>query len=195
MGAIIGGEYPQGRFFAFTHGLANTLSIIYHKISMEATMKTLVIYYSYDGNSALVAEELKRAAGADILEIKLEDEKVRTGFAKYAWGGKQVFTHAHPKLKPYTVTIEDYDRIILGGPVWAGSPAPALRSFIAATKISGKKLGLFLCHGGGKGKAMDKLKALLPGNTIAAEIDFVNPAKLEKAAMAKRIEEWVGTLF
>jgi flavodoxin len=161
---------------------------------MEAIMKTLVIYYSYDGNSALVAEALKRAADADVLEIKTEDETKRTGFAKYVWGGKQVFTHVQPKLKPYTVTIEDYDRIIIGGPVWAGTPVPALQSFLGETKISGKKLGLFLCHAGGKGKAMDKLKALLPGNTIAGEIDFINPGKLDRAAVAKQVGEWVGTL-
>ena len=157
-------------------------------------MKTLVIYYSYEGNSAVVAEELKKAASADALELKTEDEKVRTGFAKYAWGGKQVFTHASPKLKPYTVTIEDYDRIIIGAPVWAGTPAPALQSFLKATKISGKKIGLFLCHAGGKGKAMDKFKALLPGNTIAGEIDFVNPTKLDRAAVSLRIADWVGSL-
>ncbi|GHV79909.1 flavodoxin [Spirochaetia bacterium] len=157
-------------------------------------MKTLIVYFSYDGNSAVVAEELKKATDADVLELKTEDEKVRTGFAKYAWGGKQVLTHARPKLKPYTVTIEDYDRIIIGGPVWAGSPAPALQSFIAQTRISGKMLGLFICHGGGKGKAMDKFKALLPGNIIAAEIDFINPARLDREAVAKQIAEWVGTL-
>jgi flavodoxin len=157
-------------------------------------MKTLIVYYSYDGNSAVVAEELKKATGADVLELKTEDEKVRTGFAKYAWGGKQVFTHVHPKLKPYTVAINDYDRIIIGGPVWAGSPAPALQSFIAETKISGKKLGIFLCHAGGLGKAMDKLKALLPWNYIAGEIDFVNPAKLYRAMLIEQIGEWVEKL-
>jgi flavodoxin len=156
-------------------------------------MKTLVIYYSYEGNSALVAEELKKAANADLLELKTEDDTVRTGFAKYFWGGKQVFTHKNPKLKPYTVTIEDYDSIILGAPVWAGSPAPALQSFLGETKIRGKKLGLFCCHGGGKGKALDKLRALLPGNTIAGEIDFVNPAKQDRTAVAKQIGEWVGS--
>ncbi|MDR0876702.1 MAG: hypothetical protein LBN21_01510 [Treponema sp.] len=109
-------------------------------------------------------------------------------------GGKQVFTHKNPKLKPYTVSIDDYDLIILGGPVWAGSPAPALQSFLGETKIRGKKLGLFVCHGGGKGKALDTLKALLPGNTIAGETDFVNPAKQDRGTVAKQVGEWVGTL-
>jgi flavodoxin len=162
-------------------------------------MKTLIVYYSYEGNSALVVEELKKAVGAapsvcDVLELKTEDDTWRTGLSKYFWGGKQVFSHKNPQLKPYTVTIEEYDLIILGAPVWAGTPAPALQSFIAETKISGKKLGLFCCHAGGKGKALDKLKALLPGNTIAAEIDFINPAKQDRTAVVKRIEEWVRTL-
>ncbi|MFP3041538.1 flavodoxin [Treponema primitia] len=162
-------------------------------------MKTLIIYYSYEGNSALVAGELKKAAGAgpsvcDILELKTEDDTKRTGFAKYLWGGKQVFTHKSPKLKPYTVNIEEYDLIILGAPVWAGSPAPALLSFLGETKISGKKLALFCCHAGGKGKALDKLKALLPGNTIAGEIDFINPAGQDRPALTKQIEEWVKGL-
>ncbi|WP_010257294.1 flavodoxin family protein [Treponema primitia] len=157
-------------------------------------MKTLVVYYSYEGNSALVADQIKTALGAEILELKTEDDTKRTGFAKYLWGGKQVITHKTPKLKPYTVTIEDYDLIILGAPVWAGSPAPALQSFLGETKISGKKLALFCCHAGGKGKSLDKLKTLLPGNTIVGEIDFVNPAGQDRAALTKQIAEWVKLL-
>ncbi|MHC6201819.1 flavodoxin family protein [Breznakiellaceae bacterium SP9] len=156
-------------------------------------MKTLVIYYSYEGSGALIAAHLKKAANACVLELKTEDEKQRSGFAKYFWGGKQVLTHAHPKLKPYTVTLEDYDRIIIGCPVWAGSPAPAMQSFLTQTPISGKRVGLFLCHGGGMGKAMEKLAALLNGNTVAGKINFANAAKQDQAALAKQIEEWVLT--
>jgi flavodoxin len=85
-------------------------------------MKTLIVYYSYEGNSALVAEELKKAAGAvssacDILELKTTDDTKRTGLAKYFWGGKQVLSRKKPQLRPYRVTIEEYDLIILGAPV------------------------------------------------------------------------------
>jgi flavodoxin len=157
-------------------------------------MKTLVVYYSYEGSSALIAGELKKAVAADLLEIKTEDEKVRSGFAKYFCGGRQVFTHARPKLKPWTVKIEDYDLIILGAPVWAGAPAPALQSFIEKANISGKKIALFLCHAGGPGKALAALKALLPGNTIVGEIDFQSPAKQDRETLVKRIKEWAKAL-
>jgi flavodoxin len=158
-------------------------------------MKTAVIYYSYDGNSILVAEALKGPLEADLFRIETQDEKHRNGLAKYIWGGRQVFSHAKPALKPLAFKPEDYDLIVIGGPVWSGSPAPALVSWLEAAALKDKKIALFLCHGGGKGKALDQLKALLPGNTIAGELDFV---KLKKQAgngeLELRIADWVRTL-
>jgi flavodoxin len=169
-------------------------------------MKTLIVYYSYEGSCALIAEHIKGALKADVLELKTENEKRRTGLAKYIWGGRQVMTHARPKLKPYTVDPGKYDLLIIGSPVWAGSPAPALNTFLAETKISGKKLALFCCHAGGKRRFFEKLRAALPGNTIAGEIDFMKPARppaeppagpsagqLQEEA-TKKLEEWLRGL-
>ena len=160
-------------------------------------MKTAVIYYSFEGNCALVAKAIKNALNADIFEIKTTDTKKRTGFAKYLWGGFQVITRKKPELEPLSVDVNAYDLLILGTPAWAASPAPAIVSFLDKAKIKGKKIALFCCHAGGKGKAFDKFKALLPGNTIAGEIDFNSPAKparAESIPLKTRIDQWVKTL-
>ena len=157
-------------------------------------MKTAVIYYSYEGNSALVADIIKAALNADVFEIKTQDTKKRDGFAKYAWGGSQVVMHKKPKLRPLSVDLDSYDLIILGTPVWAWSPSPAIVSFITERKISGKKLALFCCHGGGPGKTLQKLKALLPGNTITGEIDIMYPSKMDRNDLKHKIEDWLKTL-
>jgi flavodoxin len=157
-------------------------------------MKTAVIYYSFEGNCALVAKGIKDALNTDIFEIKTIDKKKRTGFAKYLWGGFQAITRKKPELEPLSVDINAYDLIILGTPVWAASPTPAILSFLSKTEIKGKKIALFCCHGGGKGKIFDKFKALLPGNTIVGEIDFNTPAKGESAPVKPKIDEWVKTL-
>jgi flavodoxin len=156
-------------------------------------MKTLIVFYSYDGNSALVAEELQKNFGdtCDVLSLQIADEANRSGLAKFLWGGKMVLSHKNPALKPYQAALDGYDLIILGGPVWAGSPAPALQTFIAETKPAGKRIGLFLCRAGGSVKPMDKLKALLPGNNIVGAIDFVNPGKQDRAAVARKVAEWI----
>ena len=157
-------------------------------------MKSIIIYYSLSGNCTLVANILKTYLGADVLEIKTAESKKRTGFGLYFWGGSQVFMKKKPALKPYTVNIEKYDLVIFGTPVWAGSPAPALVSFLKNTKINGKKIALFCCHGGGIGKAMQKFKALLPENTVIGEIDFKIPARAEGAELEQKIGEWVKLL-
>jgi flavodoxin len=158
-------------------------------------MKTAVIFYSYEGNTALIAELIKTAINADVFEIKTMDSKKRSGFFKIAWGVSQVLFKKKPVLLPLSVNVNAYDLIILGTPVWASSPAPALVSFLDKTKINGKKIALYCCHGGGKGEIFSKLKALLPGNTFAGEIDFLNPAKNEDTVGIKqKIEQWLKTL-
>lgn len=158
-------------------------------------MKTLVVYYSFEGNTGFIAEQIKTAASADILRLELVEDKKRGGLSKYIWGGRQVMAHEKPALKPYDVQIDSYDLIIIGGPVWAGSPAPALGSFLAQTKIENKKVALFCCHAGGKGKALEKLKAMLPGNTITGEVSFVNPLKGDKQEQVHTVTGWVRGLL
>ena len=155
-------------------------------------MKTAVIFYSYEGNCALIAQIIKGAIDADLFEIKTTDTKKRSGLVLYAWGGYQVAMNKKPALEPLSVDVNAYDLIILGTPVWAASPAPAVISFLGKTKITGKKIALFCCHGGGMGKALQKLKALLPGNTCTGEIDFVYAAKSKEPNELKtKIEAWL----
>ena len=149
-------------------------------------MKTLIVYYSYEGNCASIVGKIKAALpDADTLRLSTNDDAARSGFAKYVWGGKQVFCGKTPALKPYTVDASAYELIIIGTPVWAWSCAPAMRSFLEGTKIEGKRIALFCCHGGGKGKTLEKLKKTLPGNTFAAEADFREPLKHSRGVEEK----------
>ncbi|GMO21443.1 MAG: flavodoxin [Termitinemataceae bacterium] len=157
-------------------------------------MKTLIVYYSYDGNSALIASELGDLLGADIVRVETVDDKKRMGFSKYVWGGAQVFSKALPDLKPYTVNLEQYDLIVLGTPVWAGAPAPAMNSFLNKAKINGKNIALFICHMGGKAKAFEIFKKKLEGNTVVGEIDFISPSKLDRQELGQVIGAWAEKL-
>jgi len=157
-------------------------------------MKTAIIYYSYGGNTALVAKTIASVIKADVFEIKTVDQKKRTGLAKYIWGGGQVMRHRKPALKPLAVNADAYDFIILGTPVWAGSPCPALVSFLSERKLKDKKIALFCCHRGGKRKVFQKLTALIPGNTVAGQIDFIDPAKENPAELKQKLSDWVKVI-
>ena len=158
-------------------------------------MKTAVVYYSLDGNCAFTAKHIAKSLEADIVQVQLTDEKKRHGISKMLWGVMQTMPGTLPSIKPVDFDAASYDLIILGTPVWASSPAPAIRTFLAQAKISGKKVALFMCHAGGLGKAMNKFKALLEGNSIVSEIDFNNPVKFKNIEKSKlEIESWAKAL-
>ncbi len=155
-------------------------------------MKTLVLHYSLDGNTRLVAEAIAKAAGADTLELKLAKAMPSSVPMRIVKGGYQVVSKQCPALQPLDRKPGDYDMLFIGSPVWAGCYAPALRSFFARTPLAGRKTALFLCHGGGKGDAFGKLRAALAGNEIVAEIDFVSPLKKNPEAAVERAGQWAG---
>jgi flavodoxin len=157
-------------------------------------MKTAVLYYSLDGNCAFVAEQIKTLLNADLIRLYTQDEKQRSFIGKLFWGGGMVLLRKKPPLKPYTFDPSAYDFIILGAPVWAGFPAPPLQTFLSEKQIIGKKIALFVCHGGGKGDALEMLKALLAGNEIAAEADFLDTSKGGSEDIKRQIADWVKTI-
>jgi len=157
-------------------------------------MKAVVIYYSYEENCALIADKVAAALKADVFRIRTVDTKKREGLAKYVWGGSQVLFRKKPVLQPLTVDIQAYDLVVLGSPVWAGSPAAPVFSFLSDKKITGKKIALFCTYAGNTGKVFEKLKVMLPGNDFAGEIGFADPAKKEIPGLDRTIGKWVSSL-
>ena len=158
-------------------------------------MKTLVIYYSLEGNTKLIAETIAKTANADILELKTIKEYPTGGFKKYLWGGKSVMFNQKPELVEINVDIAAYDRIFIGTPIWVGTYAPPFSTFIEKYNIENKKIALFACHGGGGGeKFYNKFKSKLPNNEYIGEIDFQDPIKTDTEKSLIKVKEWVNEL-
>jgi flavodoxin len=157
-------------------------------------MKTALVFYSYDGNCTFVAKQIKAQLDADLIQLQTKDEKRRHGFAKMLWGGSMAALGKKPELKPYVFDPAPYDLIVIGAPVWAGHPAPPVQTFLSQTSITGKKVALFVCHAGGKGKSLKKFRALLAANDIVAEADFVNPAAKISDETKQQISDWIKTI-
>jgi flavodoxin len=154
-------------------------------------MKTAVVYYTLDGNCALVADEIKAQLNADLIRLYTKDEKKRGIIGKLFWGGGMAVRREKPPLKPYTFDPAAYDLIVIGAPVWAGFPAPPVETFLSETNIKSKKIALFVCHGGGKGGSLEKFKALLDGNEIASVTDFRQPTRAGSEKVKQQIADWV----
>jgi flavodoxin len=157
-------------------------------------MRTLVVFYSFDGNTRFIARHMASAVGADLLELEPREENVPHTFMKYVWGGRQACMKEVPPLRPFDRDPQVYDRLIVGTPVWAFSYAPPVRTFLTTVKLTGKRIAIFCCHGGGKARTLQKLREALAGNEILGETDFMEPLRLRTEACAMRAEEWARAL-
>lgn len=149
------------------------------------TNKNLVVYYSFEGSTKLMAKTIAQALDADVLECKPLKDISSKGFMKYLWGGRQVIFKTQPKLDVFRENPNDYDVIIMGTPVWAFNYTPPIRSFLSQVKLKNKKIGLFCCHEGAKGKTLNNLKIELSNNIIMGEIDFLNVKKNKEKNILK----------
>ena len=159
-------------------------------------MKNLVIFYSLEGNTKLIASTIARAINADVLELKTKKKYSDKGFKKYFWGGKSVIFKEKPELLEVNKNIEDYENIIIGTPIWVGTYAPPFNTFFKENKIQGKNIALFACHGvGGATKFFNNIKKEIPNNKFIGEIDFFEPINNDKEEAMKKAVIWIKELI
>lgn len=61
-----------------------------------------------------------------------------------------------PEIESLNKNPIEYDFLFIGTPVWAGSFAPVLRTLFDCMRFKDKKIALFCCHAGAKGKVFEK---------------------------------------
>ena len=147
----------------------------------EETPKALVLYYSQTGNTKAVAQEIATRIGADMEEI-IPVQPYDTGFrATIERCMKEREEGTVIEIQPLTSDLAKYDVIFIGYPVWFGTYAPPVATFLDQTDLSGKKIVPFCTFGsGGLDSSVRDLMAkqpnaeILPGYGVrAARMDAV----------------------
>lgn len=108
--------------------------------SVEPDGRTLVVYFSRSGNTALTALEIARDQKARAVNLLAADYRI--GF----WGWINALKDSQNQqavIVPATVDLSPYDRIFIGSPIWWYSPAPPAWQFVAANDFSDKEVVLF----------------------------------------------------
>lgn len=140
-------------------------------------MKTIIVYYSLDGNTKNAAGTLANLIGADLCEIQPVKPIQSAGkptFRVLMQGGGQVTFGLCPKIKELDADLGGYDRIILGTPVWAGKCASFVRTFAKKYAkqhhLTDKVTGVFTLSGSGDNSGcIADLRKMLPdiGETVS----------------------------
>lgn len=115
-------------------------------------MQSIIIYYSYSGNTKKVANILM-----ELLKTKGEvqqTELVGLDESKSFFGQcRRAFLRKKAALQPVNFDLSEFDLICFGTPVWAFGPAPAMNTYLdKCFGLEGKSVILFSTYGSGAGR-------------------------------------------
>ncbi len=155
----------------------------------EEAPKMLVLYYSQTGNTKAVAEEIANKLGADIEEITMEDPYDPDFQATIDRCMKEREQDILPTIHPVKADLANYDVIFLGYPVWFGTYAPPVITFLNGADLSGKKIVPFCTFGsGGLESSVKDLVAAEPNAEVIPGYG-VRAARLD--AMPKEVDNFL----
>ena len=153
-------------------------------------MKTLIVYYSYTGNTRAVAKYIASKINAKTVEITTK--KAYSGsYDKVVEDAKRQVQEGYmPEINPIGENLEEYDTIILGTPVWWYSFAPAVRSFLTSYNLAGKKILPFATNGGWIGHTFKDIEKLCSDSEVLSGLDI--PFSGNRQALSnEKIDKWL----
>ena len=158
-------------------------------------MRDLIVYYSLEGNTEYVVDRIKEKTGADALRLIPKKAYSNKGFSKFIWGGKSAVMAEKPVLEPYEFKADEYERVIIGFPVWAGNVAPPLRTFVSENTLRGKHVSAFACESGsGAEKAFAKLVSASGIEKLENELILIDPKTKPSEENDSKINEFCDKL-
>ncbi|MDK2890823.1 MAG: hypothetical protein PWR21_1455 [Methanoculleus sp.] len=123
-------------------------------------MSVCIIYHSETGTTRAVAEQVAALIGADLIEVK--DLAGYSKVGMYLKGAPRAAQGKKADIEPAVIDVSGYGTVVVGTPVWAGNPTPAVNAAInALVGIEGKAAVVFCTSRGGPRKALERVKEML----------------------------------
>ncbi len=143
--------------------------------------KTLIVYYSFTNNVHTIVSDLQTQIEADVVRVEPAEEGLDYAANNYAIGSALIQAirnnpndaASYPEIKPVEVNIADYDRIIVGAPLWWSNMAAPLQTFLFqyGSQMEGKRIGLIVSSSSsGINGVESDARRLIPGG------DFLEPS-------------------
>lgn len=152
--------------------------------------KGVVVYYTWAGHTRKMAEIIAAQTGADVLEIAPEQPYTQNYNTVVKQAQQEIREGHRPPIRDAKRDLSAYDVVYVGTPIWWGTMAPPVATFLSANDLSGKTIMPFTTHGGGgKGHSDRDIAKMCPNAKVMAMY-----AAYEGGGRAAEIEiaAWIG---
>ncbi len=155
-------------------------------------MRTLCLYYTRTNTTKEIMESIAKIIGADVAEYT--DGKDRSGFLGYVGACFATVNNTISKVSiKGEINLKEYDRVIIGMPVWVEGPCAIGRALIKKySSVMPSEVYYVVTHMGDKHDYTAKIKAMdiLLGRPSAGQISIrtkENDYVKESTAFAKTL--------
>ena len=155
----------------------------------------LVLFASRSGNTERMANEIREQLDCDILEVEPEvayDNDYNAMLERSQEELAAIRQGNYPPVKTSIESFDDYDIVFVGYPIWYGSMATPMQTFLHshASKLAGKRIALFATSGSsGISTSVNEARNLCPDATIIEETLLLTSSTLSQ--MATRVPAWL----
>jgi DNA-binding transcriptional ArsR family regulator len=153
-------EFREHFELMYSTVMANCNREMIRRTTRDRAIRACVIFYSYSGITRGVAEGIRNASGCDLIEVRTKNPY--TSFSVYTKGVLHSRKGACDPIEPDVIDVSAYDFLIIGTPVWAWKPAPAINAAVKALKgCEGKMAVIFTTCSNQPGEALPILSTAL----------------------------------
>lgn len=158
----------------------------------QTTGKSLVVYFSWSGNTRTVAENIQKQTGADIFEIIPEEPYTDDYDELLDIAQAEQREAARPAISGTIENFDSYDVIYLGFPNWWGDMPMILYSFLDNYDLSGKTLAPFVTSGGsGFSNSINTMEEMEPEANI---VDGLSISDSGSDSSEADVSEWLTNI-
>lgn len=94
--------------------------------------------------------------GGDVDLYEIRDAKKLSKFKAFTWGCYKALRMQNVPVQPININFDDFERIIILVPVWAGHPAPQIHSMMNLLP-GGKEISFRAVSASGASSGKDKV--------------------------------------
>ncbi len=156
-------------------------------------MKTLVVYYSYQGNTKSIVDMINKKIDADIVRIDTVVPYKGSYSAVVDQGQDEVNRGFCPEITPSDIDISAYNTVIIGTPVWWYTFAPAMHTFLKSQNWQGKTVYPFATNGGWIGHTFKDIKEICKGADVKDGLN-INFNGTTLRTPSNEIDKWIDRI-
>lgn len=160
--------------------------------------RCLVLYASRTNNTERVAQQIQTTLDCDMMEVEPEmpyDNNYNAMLERCEGEMAAIRQGNYPTIKTTIENFADYDMIFVGYPIWYGSMATPMQTFLHehAAKLAGKRIALFATSGSsGISTSVIEARSLCPNATILDRTLLLTSSTLSQ--MENRVTAWLDAI-